>query len=42
MVALPRLGLTPKNVVDKILEPNVKLAIQPAKTDPLGDYTVKL
>jgi ABC-type molybdate transport system substrate-binding protein len=42
MVALPRLGLTPQNVVDKILQPDVKLAVQPAKTDPLGDYTLKL
>ena len=26
IVALPRLGLTPQNVVDKILQPNVQLA----------------
>lgn len=42
IVASPRLGLTPQNVVDKILQPNVQLAIQPAKIAPLGDHTVKL
>jgi molybdate transport system substrate-binding protein len=42
VVALPQLGLTPENVVDKILQPNVKLAVQPAKIDPLGDYTLQL
>jgi ABC-type molybdate transport system substrate-binding protein len=42
MAALPKLGLTPENVVDKLLQADVKLAVQPAKIDPLGDYTLKL
>jgi molybdate transport system substrate-binding protein len=38
-VALPRVGLTPTNLLDRLLDPGVKLGTSTPKADPAGDYT---
>jgi ABC-type molybdate transport system substrate-binding protein len=38
-VALPRVGLTPANLLDRLLDPGVKLGTSTPKADPAGDYT---
>ncbi|SEE51805.1 ABC-type molybdate transport system, substrate-binding protein [Rhizobiales bacterium GAS191] len=37
--ALPALNLTPANLLDKLLDPNVKVGTSTPKADPAGDYT---
>jgi molybdate transport system substrate-binding protein len=38
-VALPRVGLTTANLLDRLLDPAVKLGTSTPKADPAGDYT---
>jgi molybdate transport system substrate-binding protein len=38
-MALPRVGLTPTNLLDRLLDPGVKLSTSTPKADPAGDYT---
>jgi molybdate transport system substrate-binding protein len=38
-VALPHVGLTPTNLLDRLLDPGVKLGTSTPKADPAGDYT---
>jgi molybdate transport system substrate-binding protein len=38
-IAAPRVGLTPANFVDRLLDPAVKLGTSTPKADPAGDYT---
>ncbi|WP_198018794.1 molybdate ABC transporter substrate-binding protein [Azorhizobium doebereinerae] len=38
-IAKPALGLTPGNVLDKALDPAVRLGTSTPKSDPSGDYT---
>lgn len=38
-MALPEVGLTTANLVDKLLDPAVKIATSTPKADPGGDYT---
>jgi molybdate transport system substrate-binding protein len=38
-VALPRVGLTSANLLDRFLDPGVTLGTSTAKADPAGDYT---
>jgi len=38
-VALPRVGLTTANLLDRLLDPGVKLGTSTPKADPAGDYT---
>jgi molybdate transport system substrate-binding protein len=38
-VALPKVGLTAANFVDRLLDPAVKLGTSTPKADPAGDYT---
>jgi ABC-type molybdate transport system substrate-binding protein len=38
-MALPRVGLTPANLLDRLLDPQVKLGTSTPKADPAGDYT---
>jgi len=37
--ALPRVGLTSTNLLDRLLDPGVKLGTSTPKADPAGDYT---
>ena len=39
VMATPRLGLTTANVLDKLLDPGVKLGTSTPGADPSGDYT---
>jgi molybdate transport system substrate-binding protein len=38
-IAVPRIGLTTTNFVDRLLDPAVKLGTSTPKADPAGDYT---
>jgi molybdate transport system substrate-binding protein len=38
-VALPHVGITPANLLDRLLDPGVKLGTSTPKADPAGDYT---
>ena len=38
-IAVPRIGLTTANFVDRLLDPAVKLGSSTPKADPAGDYT---
>jgi molybdate transport system substrate-binding protein len=38
-VAVPKVGLTTANFLDRLLDPSVKLGTSTPKTDPAGDYT---
>jgi len=38
-VATPHVGLTTGNVLDKLLDPGIKLGTSTPKADPAGDYT---
>ena len=38
-VAMPHVGLTTTNVLDKLLDPGIKLGTSTPKADPAGDYT---
>jgi molybdate transport system substrate-binding protein len=38
-VALPRVGVTTANLLDRLLDPGVKLGTSTPKADPAGDYT---
>src|SRR5215472_14502340 len=38
-VAVPRVGLTAANSLDRLLDPSVTLGTSTPKTDPTGDYT---
>ena len=38
-VALPRVGLTTANLLDRLLDPGVKVGTSTPKADPAGDYT---
>lgn len=38
-VALPHVGLTPANLLDRLLDSGVKLGTSTPKADPAGDYT---
>jgi len=38
-VAIPRIGLTEANLLDRMLDPNLVLGVFPSNDDPLGDYT---
>ena len=38
-VALPHVGLTTANLLDRLLDPAVKLGTSTPKADPAGDYT---
>lgn len=38
-IAVPRIGLTTANFVDRLLDPSVKLGTSTPKADPAGDYT---
>jgi ABC-type molybdate transport system substrate-binding protein len=37
--AVPKVGLTPANFLDRLLDPAVKLGTSTPKADPAGDYT---
>jgi molybdate transport system substrate-binding protein len=37
--AVPKVGLTPENFLDRLLDPAVKLGTSTPKADPAGDYT---
>jgi len=39
LVALPRLGLTAENLLDRLLDGDLVLGVFPPVDDPLGDYT---
>jgi molybdate transport system substrate-binding protein len=38
-IAAPKVGLTPANFLDRLLDPKVKLGTSTPKADPAGDYT---
>jgi molybdate transport system substrate-binding protein len=38
-VAVPRVGLTTANFIDRLLDPSVKLSTSTPNADPAGDYT---
>jgi molybdate transport system substrate-binding protein len=38
-VAVPKVGLTTANFLDRLLDPSVKLGTSTPKTDPACDYT---
>lgn len=38
-IARPGLSLTPDNLLNQLLNPDIKVGITPPVTDPLGDYT---
>jgi molybdate transport system substrate-binding protein len=38
-VAVPKIGLTTANFLDRLLDPGVKLGTSTPKADPAGDYT---
>lgn len=38
-VAVPKIGLTTANFLDRLLDPSVKLGTSTPKADPAGDYT---
>jgi molybdate transport system substrate-binding protein len=38
-IAVPKLGLTTANFIDRLLDPAVKLGTSTPKADPAGDYT---
>jgi ABC-type molybdate transport system substrate-binding protein len=38
-IAVPRIGLTTTNFLDRLLDPAVKLGTSTPKADPSGDYT---
>jgi molybdenum ABC transporter molybdate-binding protein len=38
-IAVPRIGLTPTNFLDRLLDPAVKLGTSTPKAEPSGDYT---
>jgi molybdate transport system substrate-binding protein len=38
-IAVPRVGLTTANFLDRLLDPTVKLGTSTPKADPSGDYT---
>jgi molybdate transport system substrate-binding protein len=38
-IALPKVGLTTANFLDRLLDPSVKLGTSTPKADPAGDYT---
>jgi ABC-type molybdate transport system substrate-binding protein len=42
MLAKKQLGVTPANVIDKLLDPKIKLATSTPVLDPGGDYAWKL
>ena len=37
--AVPKVGLTPTNFIDRLVDPAVKLGTSTPKADPAGDYT---
>ena len=41
-IALPGTGLTPGNLIARMLDPNVKLAIFTPGADPAGDYALRV
>jgi molybdate transport system substrate-binding protein len=38
-VAVPKVGLTTANFIDRLLDPTIKLGTSTPKADPAGDYT---
>ncbi|MDZ8184133.1 MAG: substrate-binding domain-containing protein [Nostoc sp. ChiSLP02] len=41
-IATPRVSLTTENLLDKFLDPNIKLGISKPVSDPLGDYGIEV
>lgn len=41
-IATPEVSLTTENLLDKFLDPNIKLGISKPVSDPLGDYGVEV
>jgi molybdate transport system substrate-binding protein len=41
-IAVPKVGLTSANFIDRLLDPTVKLGTSTPKADPAGDYTWKM
>ena len=37
-IAMPKVGLTTANFIDRLLDPSVKLGTSTPKADPAGDY----